>query len=297
MVFRTLATVIIIFSASAIIWTGLNWFFSYSVSYTVQPEAPKIALPERIEFPSLDILLRSRTQKERLWNCQEDSCRGQARPEDLPGGAVATDSAWYYYEENDSGDSILKRLSAKEKTATDILSTTDLTSPRGLFLSPDGKKLAFFRDNIHSPSQKLTELWVYEEEGGGIRLLAENLYQPDIRSNPRWNSSSNHLILLIDNGERSSAQDQLALLLVPMNPPRPVAAFSQIDWQEYTETFNSLVLDLDRTGQKLALAQQGFFGEKLIIIDREKQNEQQSLRGSLAYLQGLEGGDLLYAIQ
>ncbi len=250
----------------------------------------------------------------RAVTCYQSQCTTQEFPADVFTYAVNDGEAWYYYLPTQTvtkhaQTSVtplplnLSQLSGTlVRTVSDadpvtVIGPTDLTAPRGLFVSPDSQQLAFFRDNIHDSSQKLTELWLYNFSSGNVQLIGENYYQPDIRSNVRWNSASNYLYFIGDNGPQSSSQDDLELLLVSTESPGTKTAFSQVPWDDLVDNFNNLQIDLSSDGQSLVYVGKSFLGASILTVITPTGTQKTTIRSAVPFVQWIEDGRLIYAVQ
>lgn len=268
----------------------------------------KINFADRPQAAPLEIFGRLKSAGQSL-ACQKGKCSGSTAPSQVPNPAEAvTDGqSWYYYETLEPAATpkvrsrsasrpaklALKRFDTADNKTETIISTTNLTSPRGLFLSPDGQKLAFFSDNIVNPEKHLTELWVYDADSRGVRLLSEKLFVPDIRSAVHWNTSSTMVWFLADIGAQSEAADNLSLVTVSVQPPKTAVNFQAIPWGELAGDFDWLPMDVAPAGNMLAYARQKGGQTDLEVSD----GTGTSVNGAIVYIQWLENGDLLYAAQ
>lgn len=216
----------------------------------------------------------------RLLDCQASRC--------TPG--LEEKSAYIY-----QNDAIVRRNSKSEKNET-LVAKTPLVAPRGIFLSPDGAKLAYFLDNIHDKKAELTELWYLNTQTGERHLVAEKITQGDVLTAPRWNSASTHLWLIVNSGQKDQLKVELAVAGV--SPPSFSARFAGLDWESILESFDKDVADISFTGRSLALAQSASaYRTNLTIVHEGSEAQTAVVRGQVPFLQWLSDGRLLYAVQ
>jgi len=262
------------------------------------PDTPVVKFTDRPAQAPLRVLIVATTDDERqAIICEEGRCQATTYPA-AESNAVSDGESWYYYHDDEENNrKILKRIEPNSGTIEDLIESTPLTEPRDLIISPDGRRVAFFLDNIAEPAKQLTELWIYDVETASTRLIAERLYQPDIRTRPRWNESSTHLYFIADTGEQDKEEDQLELIVVNTQPPAISAAFANIKWADFLDRFLSTTMDLAVSGDQLAYPDSGLLGQTILRISSPDGNQRTNVRGSIPYLQWLEDNSLLYAIQ
>ena len=173
---------------------------------------------------------------------------------------------------------------------------TTLTSPRDLFPSPDGTKIAYWLDNIHDPEKALTELWLFDRVDLTSKLLAERIHRPDVLTQPRWNSAGSHLFFIADNGpERES---KVELVVVGIQPAEAKARFTEIDWLPLLDNAALDLIDIDGTGRALAFVDQprSKTSRLNVITESTPLQRTSASQGEISYLQWLENGSLLYTV-
>ncbi len=237
------------------------------------------------DFPSFSfILLETQDTRRRLVFCRQKRCRlmGPVVSENVP--AVTDGRSWYHYQ-----DGSLRRTWINEERSELIVDRTPLVSPRGLIISPDNKKVAYWLDNTDKPEKKLTELWVYDSTRDETKLLAEKLFRPDINTKARWNKASN-LLWFIGNGDQ--------VHVVSLQPPSLETRFKNTDWSELEDMAESVAMDISEEGSRLAYARPSAFGRsEVITVEEGSYPEDITVRGSVSYLQWLNDGSLLYVVQ
>lgn len=120
---------------------------------------------------------------------------------------------------------------------------TVLVRPRDYLPSPNGRYTAYWLDNIANLEEQLTELWVYDAQTKSTGLVAENIWQPDVREALRWNQSSTHL-WFTGNTAAKNQPEKLELIIVSISPPgRSARALPAAE-----------VVDISPAGVRLALA-------------------------------------------
>jgi hypothetical protein len=226
--------------------------------------------------------------------CEGAACRPVAGPgleESAPVRSSGT--AWFYYTRERQ---LIRRDAATGESHT-IIGPTSLTAPRDLFLSPDGGTLAFFLDNIHDPERELTELWLYDDATRNIRVIAENIFRPDIHSPVYWNSSGTHLWFIADTAPRT-APDRLELVLVSTREPGMRAAFANVDWPRLAGHTGAMPIDVSADGSSVAFATTARIGRGSVLsVVSPRGSDEMSVRGTIAYLAWLADGSLVYIIQ
>ena len=265
------------------------WFW---LSPSPEPETPVVQFVERPHGTSFVTTLAAGA---RTFACQEGECRPAFTRR--PGSGEVSDGTWRYsYQEGEDEtrgtDKILLTRQHEETGEQEVLmESTPLTSPRGLFLITDRHKLALWVVNVGTSSEELTELWVLDTADTSIRLLAEKLFQPDIRSDPAWNAAGQVVYFVADTGAQTATQDQLELIVVDLTPTVR-ADFASPAWgKEPTSS------DVSPQGTKAALVTPGFFGSSTIHILSDERARRSTVRGQVAYLSWVSDEQLLYAVQ
>ncbi|GEM_PF-3285518 len=281
---------------------GLVLYFWLNATEAELP-TPTLVLASPVTVPDFSVvLIQESVNSRRVQTCERNRCIPQLLPAGDSQAAVFDGQGWLFYQEAESAltnltKKILMRTELADKKTTQLLEQTPLTSPRDLLISPTGKHTAFFLDNIDRPEAELTELWVYDREKNGVRLLAEKLYRPDIRSHVRWNRAGNMLWFLADTGAQDNPEDVIELVIVPLNDT-VATRFSPVDWQELQDEVDTGVMDIAPSGKKAAYVTTSFFGRKEINVVAEGRSPQRlSAKGEVVYLQFLEDDSLLYGVQ
>lgn len=265
------------------------------VTETQPPQAPAVRA----------VVVDQSDEDTRVLLCAKQKCGKLKRPTALHDEAVFDGTAWYFYTGQTAEDGknektakkILQKVSLSNTTDT-LMESTPLTSPRSLFISPDGNALAFFLDNINQPKEELTELWLYDSVQRGTRVLAEKLYAPDIRSRPRWNRAGSLLWFVADTGERDAQEDRLELVLVYKDPARITAAYQALEWERLLATADHDAMDISADGTQLAYVSRSLLGKTLLnIVGENGARRQITAPGSLTHLEWLPEGNLLYVTQ
>lgn len=278
----------IAFIALAIIAGVLIWrtSLSHEDPPPVTPAAPPVEQPAK---PPLRIVVTT----SHTFVCSKASCAATTRP---PAADAVTDGEWWYYYNQEPTKTYLRRKNKKSGQVETIMESTPLTYPRGLFISPDGSHVAFWLDNVAQPAEELTELWVYDVAEGGIRLLGEKIYRPDVRSEVFWNSQSTYLWFIGDTGDKNLEPDILELIHISVDEPGKKAAFPNVTWPDVSN-ISSSTIDLSQRADQLAYAATTFLGYPQLTIQTARDKQRTTLRGTLKSMQWLEDGRLLYALQ
>lgn len=263
---------------------------------SVKPSAKK-ALPD-ITFTAVQVGDAGR----QVVNCGDSKCKVLPEVDSADTQAVTDGESWYYYEyrqDEKTGREVLQLKRRWIDSGETVLVTeqTPLVTPRGLYISPDGQRLAFWLDGDRSSKKPLTELWVYDAREKGKKLLAEKIVRSDVVSEPRWNWSSTLLWFVGDAGQQDDSE-KLGLHVVAVKPPWLSVKFPGLSQEKIRKIMDGGVIDLDLTGESLVLAENN--GERTLLGVYQKEGLEQSttmLHGSIPYVRWLEDGSILYAIQ
>jgi hypothetical protein len=295
---RLVITTLIIGSLSgALIYTIFSKNYTFSKT---QKEANITESSEETNHrqPNFETLLVSINQENRtIYKCDNDSCSHLATPPDIDNYQGVTDGpSWYHYLEKESKKILTRTWADKDKSIT-IAEQTDLVSPRELIISPDGQKVAYWLDNINDQEKShLTELWAYDANEGGTKLLAENLSRVDITTPVRWNRSSNQTWFLGDTS-KPDQPDQIELLVTSLKPPKISSRFASADWAKLKDIVAHGLMDISFTGRSLAYVDPKSEKNQLVIIHEGLGPATTSVNGQIKYLQWLENSSLLYVVQ
>lgn len=300
---RLISALFVLAGAGMLIWLGLPKVKEWRTALSSPIASPSPVFVDRPTSSHLQITARvTDGDVSRAITCYQGSCRPLAYPGGVVGVAVSDGQAWFYYEaekdEKKGWKRQLVRLPVGSSGAELITESTPLTEPRDLFISPDNRKVAFYLDNIHEPSKRLTELWVYDTDNKGVRLLAEKLFRPDIRSALYWNSASTYAWFVGDTGDQKDPEDKLALVVIGTDSSEVKAVHGNVDWSKLIKDGEKLRADISPDGNSLAYVKQGFLGQDVLAIaEGDSQEQSMGLRGSIVYVQWLDDETLLYAVQ
>lgn len=289
--FLGIVIIVVLLSGAVGIWHIQN---SKSPDSTL---APTISFAERPAKSQLDILAVA--GDEAIYHCRDGTCELLPKPERLEDATAVGIAEWVgFTTESRAGLQpsvrVLQRA-LKDGESQNILEQTPLTRPRDILVSPDGGRFVFFLDNTSDPAAQLTELWLYDQTSGGVKVLAEKLFRPDIRSTIRWNSSSNYLWFLADTGERSSAADQLQLEVVSLLPPYTRIVFTQVDWSKLADDFSKVSMDISPAGEKIAYVTKNIWRQSVVAVQGQKSTDKITVHGEVPYVQWLDEDSLVYA--
>ena len=292
-VFLGLAFAVILFAG------GRYYFQPVRIESSASPSvAPKQLAP----IPDFTITaLQTSPNDRRVINCQNNRCSPLPAVSASIAGAVTDGQSWYHYQETKEGKTAqtvlqLKRTWINENKSDLIIEQTKLVKPRGLYISPDTKKVAFWLDNTSEPSKKLTELWPYDSASMSTKLIAEKINASSIITEPRWNRASTHLWFL---GDTISADNQpsTGLHAVTVQSPSLGIRFGNINWTDLTQIVQTEPMDIDPAGDAIAYAEPN--GNKTILhINHENTPaEAATVSGTVPYIQWLPDDSLLYVAQ
>ncbi len=192
-----------------------------------------------VKTPELKLtttILSEEDGRRQLITCRQHTCRPEPIPDSGESDPVFDGEAWYQYALDDKKK--LQRASSREQTKQTIVEETQFVRPRDLFISPTGKQVAYWLDNIREPKQRLTELWVYDSGRGSTHLVAEQIKQDNVTSSVRWNRAGTHLWFTYE------VEGIKQLRLFSTSPAAEVTPPKITDPEK--------LLDVDITGKKLA---------------------------------------------
>ena len=256
---------------------------------------------EDTEIPPFIITaLQINDGKRQLTQCTSQNCRTlpYIASEETP--AVTDGQSWYRYiikQDNKTGREtlVLERHWPASNSSQTIVEETALTRPRDLIISPDGQKVAYWLDNVHEPKKKLTEPWVYSSKSSSTQILAEKLYQPDILTKARWNTSSTKLWFVGETIDEE--KEKMALHVISLQAPHVNIRFPNIDWEKHLNIADHGIMDINSTANSLAFVTKKLLNKsKLTIINNDTQTAA-TVRGTIPYVQWMEDDNLLYAAQ
>ncbi len=256
-----------------------------------------------IKFPDITMLLvqeNTEGNAKRILSCGASICKTLSQPSSATDEALYGEGGWYAYTEregklrNDPTLLALVRISddGQEKT---IVEETTFVKPRGLYISPDGQKVAYFLDN--KEKSELTEIWVYEVYSGGTRLIAEKVTSHDVITKLRWNKSSTALWFVADSGV-SEDEQQLELVTMSAAASGLRARFSTLDIDDLVPIIDHGVMDITPDQKSLAFSNHLLGGRtELVALQDGEQPNHHAVQGSVASLQWIENDSLIYAVQ
>lgn len=294
----------ILFSAFfIIIVAGIGaavWFLYDPVMDRLQPPVPTPIVASATPLPITQkhtvVLLQERDTERRIMVCAPKSCQPSLPPESAQGEAVFDGESWYRYRlvEKQKGQQsalLLERVWVKDQYAEPIVEQTPLVRPRDLYISPDGKRVAYWLDNIDQPKEKLTELWVYDSEIGSTRLVVEKVKQEDVISPIRWNRASSHLWFM------ASAQQETKIVVAGVKPVERITSFDHLPWKTLEGIASFGIMDLSLSGENVAYVETKETRSELVIARKNSRSEYTTVKGSVPYVEWLSDGSLVYARQ
>ena len=238
-------------------------------------------------------IVQTAAQDRRTLNCSPaHGCQAMRAPASEGTPAVTDGESWYHYQ-----NKTLQRTAADASESNVIIERTDLVEPRGLFLSPNLQQVAFWLDNVDDTDAALTELWTFDVQEGGTKVLAEKINRAAVRTPPRWNRAGSQLWFVGDTSEPDQPR-KIELLVATVNPPSITARFSQIEWASQEALAASGPMDINTDGTQLAFSQpRTKRTSSLFIVATDKKPQATTVRGTISFLQWLEDGSLVYANQ
>lgn len=230
------------------------------------------------------VLLKTEGEKKRLISCQYKRCQTLTPPSSQESSAVTDGQSWYHYQ-----DGSLRRVWIENNRSDIIVDQTPLVRPRGIIISPDNKKVAYWLDNVDQPDKQLTELWAFDSDEGGTKLLVEKLVRPAVVTKARWNKASSRLWFVGDDYE---------LNIVSTQPPGIVPSFKNLDWDRLKGMADHGVMDISLTGKTLAYAEPTYLSRsKLVTASQVGKPRTALVRHPIPYLQWLDDDNLLFITQ
>lgn len=288
---RFIIASIVFIGLGAAIWFG--WVKMHPPD--VRPEPTPIAFQEQQSLANLRVLLETKPDDEhpRLFTCEPRQCHSESWPANVPDTNVTDGQTWYYY-----ADGALTRHSPQAGDTQPFVKITNLVTPREHILNPAGQGLAYFLDNIHDKKSQLSELWLYDAPTQTTRLLVEKVSVPDVLTTPRWNSVGNHLWYVANNSTNST--EKIELVVVGISPTHAAARFNELPWHEndMRKIAEAGVMDISFTGRSLAYSQPiSKTRSRITVLHDGSPAESATVQGAIPYVQWLEDGRLIYAVQ
>lgn len=248
------------------------------------------------EIPALEALIvqsNPSSLERRILTCGSRGCEIQQQPNSVDTDALSDGEIWYRYRDRQDGTQTIRVLEKVDATgkATTITEESSLVRPRGIILSNDGTKIAYFLDNIHDASG-LTELWVYDGATGATQIVAENLRKADIASRVRWSASSKALWFL-------SQEKTKGLIVIPL-PGNTVPQPLYVIWNRSTDVADHGVMDVNDNASFIAFAHKPFPGFSQLVVtglQPHATQAQKTIKGDVVFIRWMKDGALFYAVQ
>ncbi len=280
----------------AICGFGVYAYFAQE-SATKKDEAPKVLAAETREIPALEALIVQAVEDSdtrRILACGSRGCETKQPPSSVDGSAFSDGEVWYRYRERDDDGNTIRVLEKVDSggKATTITEESPFVRPRGILLSGDGTKVAYFLDNIQDDSGR-TELWVYDSATGGAQVVAENLYKKDIASSVRWNASSRVLWFLTEEKKKE-------LVLIPLSGTIALPTPIRIPWGAYASAVDRGVMDVSEGTSLIAFVHDTLPGfSQLVVTQKGMQGTktQKTIKGHVVCIRWMQDGALFYAVQ
>jgi hypothetical protein len=248
------------------------------------------AIDQYREVAMLDVVLAAEENGSRqFFTCQGLVCKPSPQPLGLSSAALFDGTAWYYYE---SDGSLRRQIPGSDSTL--IVSSTDLVTPRDMVVHPSAKRLAYWLDN-NRRSEDLTELWVYDGDEGGTKVVAEKVVASDVITRPRWNGAGTNLFFVADSGVGES--EKLEFVVALPNTAKIQAQFFGVDVGLLQSAIQTGVIDTSVSGLAVAFASSNEKGDILHIAREGASTSVTPLVGRIPFVQWLGEGNLLYVIQ
>lgn len=256
---------------------------------------PNVLGVEARDIPSLETLVvqvDESSGNRRVLHCGVAGCDVKNPPKSVDSQALSDGQSWYRYTEHGVGAAskiVLERVDGSGDTHT-ITEESQLVRPRGIFMSTDGTKIAYFLDNTHDNSG-LTELWVYDDSTESTRIVAENLHKADIASRIRWNASSRVVWFVTEKNTKE-------LVLVPLSGTTALPTLIHIALKESSDIIDHGVMDANDDGTLIASVKDTFPGFSQIVVTKKGSiSAKKTVKGSVVFIRWMQNGALLYAVQ
>ena len=272
------------------------WWFVIRSGSTVPTHVLSSSTPSPLKQNNTVVLLQQREGQRRILVCGVTNCKPSVTPESDQGEAVFDGSSWYRYrlvQHQSSKESVklLERVWLTDNHTEPIVEQTPLVRPRDLFISPDGKRVAYWLDNTDNPKLNLTELWVYDSEVGSTRLIMEKVQQDQVVSPVRWNRASTHVWFMVHSEQATK------IVVSGVKPVEPITTFDKLPWTDLEGVASFGIMDISLSGQDIAYVQSESGKSQLIIMRKGTTPETTTVQGSIPYIEWLPDGSLLYAHQ
>ncbi len=275
---------------------GAYAYFAQGTDVQLRGE-PSVLAARAPEIPALEALIiqvNESSGDRRVISCGSRGCAIKKQPASVETDALSDGKVWYRYRNRQDDARTIRVLEKVDLSgaASIITEESSLVRPRGIFLSTDGTKIAYFLDNIHDASG-LTELWVYDSATGGTQVVAENLRKADIASRVRWNASSRAIWFLTE-------QDRKELVVIPLPGITAVPKPLRVAWSKSADVADQGVMDINDNASLMAFAHTSFPGFSQILVTGLEQyatQVQKTIKGEVVFIRWMKDGALLYAVQ
>lgn len=291
---KILGTVLMAMLAVAIgIFLWLYVHFTQPLAVTQTPQVLN-AIDVAVDIPVLDTLVvEVGDGANQLFSCSSAVCKKVYAPDQIQSeGALFDGTSWFYFNSEGS----LTSVAANGEEAT-IIKPTNLVAPRDITISPTGGLVAYWLDNIDSVKNgQRTELWVYDSSTQGTRVVAENLVKDDIVSRVRWNKSGTALWFVADSGEGKA--EELEFIVATPGQTGVRAQFLSEDVEALRDTFDHGIVDVSPSGSAITYGETTDSRFSTISVLRDGGTKQEiAIRGLVPYIEWLDEGSFLYAVQ
>lgn len=258
---------------------------------------PQVLSAESREIPPLEALIVQTDESSgnrRVISCSIRGCDIKDPPASVDSEALSDGQVWYRYRDRQEGTREIRVLEKVDVTGkiTTITEENPLVRPRGMILSTDGTRIAYFLDNIHD-QLGLTELWVYDSSTGSTQVVAENLHKADIASRVRWNASSQALWFLTE-------KDTKELVLVPLSGSAALPSVTHLVWGQKAEVADQGTMDVNDDASLIAFGSETFPGFSQLVVTSGGPSSmpvKKTIKGNIVFIRWMQHGALFYAVQ
>jgi hypothetical protein len=281
--------------------SALVWMVFIKEDSKAEAVSTPVVTPKQIAaLPQFKVTALQLTEDDRqVVTCEAGGCESLPSQESDNSPAVTDGQSWYHYQtikdRNDVSRIQLRRSWIDSDESDLIIEQTELVEPRGLYISPDNQKIAFWLDSTARGNSGLTELWIYSTEDGGTKLVAEKIKKNGVLTKPRWNRASTHLFFLgstvIDDANTE------AVHVIPIHTTSLLTPFTSINWKENYDLVEGGAVDIDRSGQALAYVEPKWNKNVLYVHSSSGSSNQTKVRGQVPYIQWITDDTLLYVVQ
>jgi hypothetical protein len=240
---------------------------------------------ETVAVAQMDsVVIQQKTGARSAWRCNQGRCKPVRVPASDTIDAVADGSSWYRYAGH-----TLERVATGDGKVETIIDETPLVRPRDMVISPNGQYVLFWLDNIDRPTERLTELWMYDAQARHTRLLVEKMRQDEVVGRLRWNRASSRVFYAAADG---------SLHVVDVTTTNAVKQLSLANVAALGTLASRVPFDVSRDGTRVAYAVPNpVTGRDELVVSKASSVTDNPTQGRVVYVQWFDNGSLLFATQ